>query len=75
MINVSRLKISASFDAVEPRGRGSGARCGSRELAERQLAIEADEIAALPDEEVEELRLIYSGPRTARGGPAPSPSA
>lgn len=37
----------------------------SRELAERQLAIEADEIAALPDEEVEELRLIYQ----ARGLP------
>ncbi|GAA5163778.1 hypothetical protein GCM10023321_51160 [Pseudonocardia eucalypti] len=31
----------------------------SRELAQRQLDIEADEIAALPDEEVEELRLIY----------------
>lgn len=31
----------------------------SREVAERQLAIEADEIATLPDEEVEELRLIY----------------
>ncbi|MGH3979091.1 MAG: VIT1/CCC1 transporter family protein [Pseudonocardiaceae bacterium] len=37
----------------------------SRELVERQLAIEADEIAALPDEEVEELRLIYM----ARGLP------
>ncbi len=38
----------------------------SRELADRQLAIEADEIAALPEEEVEELRLIYQ----ARGLPA-----
>jgi VIT1/CCC1 family predicted Fe2+/Mn2+ transporter len=37
----------------------------SRELVERQLAIEADEIATLPDEEVEELRLIYQ----ARGLP------
>jgi vacuolar iron transporter family protein len=37
----------------------------ARELAERQLSIEADEIAALPDEEVEELRLIYQ----ARGLP------
>jgi len=31
----------------------------SRELARHQLAIEADEIATLPEEEVEELRLIY----------------
>ena len=38
----------------------------SRELAVRQLAIEAEEIAALPEEEVEELRLIYQ----ARGLPA-----
>ncbi|MDN5851555.1 MAG: VIT1/CCC1 transporter family protein [Actinomycetia bacterium] len=37
----------------------------SRELTERQLAIEAEEIAALPEEEVEELRLIYQ----ARGLP------
>ncbi|NMH99273.1 VIT1/CCC1 transporter family protein [Pseudonocardia acidicola] len=37
----------------------------SRELAERQLAIEADELAALPEEEAEELRLIYQ----ARGLP------
>ncbi len=37
----------------------------SREVVERQLAIEADEIAALPDEELEELRLIYQ----ARGLP------
>jgi VIT1/CCC1 family predicted Fe2+/Mn2+ transporter len=37
----------------------------SRELAERQLALETDEIAALPDEELEELRLIYQ----ARGLP------
>lgn len=37
----------------------------SRELTERQLALEADEIASLPDEEVEELRLIYQ----ARGLP------
>lgn len=37
----------------------------ARELTERQLAIEADEIAALPEEEVEELRLIYQ----ARGLP------
>lgn len=37
----------------------------ARELAERQLAIEADEIAALPEEEAEELRLIYQ----ARGLP------
>lgn len=37
----------------------------SRELARHQLAIEADEIASLPDEEVEELRLIYQ----ARGLP------
>ncbi|MGH3665697.1 MAG: VIT1/CCC1 transporter family protein [Egibacteraceae bacterium] len=31
----------------------------SRELAERQLRVEAAEIAALPDEELEELALIY----------------
>jgi VIT1/CCC1 family predicted Fe2+/Mn2+ transporter len=37
----------------------------ARELAVRQLAIEAEEIAALPEEEVEELRLIYQ----ARGLP------
>jgi VIT1/CCC1 family predicted Fe2+/Mn2+ transporter len=37
----------------------------SRELARHQLAIEADEIATLPEEEVEELRLIYQ----ARGVP------
>lgn len=37
----------------------------SRELVERQLALEADEIATLPDEEAEELRLIYQ----ARGLP------
>jgi VIT1/CCC1 family predicted Fe2+/Mn2+ transporter len=37
----------------------------SRELARHQLAIEADEIASLPEEEVEELRLIYQ----ARGLP------
>jgi vacuolar iron transporter family protein len=37
----------------------------ARELAQRQLAIEADEIATLPEEEVEELRLIYQ----ARGVP------
>lgn len=37
----------------------------SRELTERQLAIEAEEIAALPEEEIEELRLIYQ----ARGLP------
>jgi VIT1/CCC1 family predicted Fe2+/Mn2+ transporter len=37
----------------------------SRELARHQLAIEAEEIANLPDEEVEELRLIYQ----ARGLP------
>src|SRR5581483_3600964 len=37
----------------------------SRELARHQLAIEADEIATLPEEEVEELRLIYQ----ARGLP------
>jgi VIT1/CCC1 family predicted Fe2+/Mn2+ transporter len=37
----------------------------ARELTDRQLAIEAEEIAALPEEEVEELRLIYQ----ARGLP------
>lgn len=37
----------------------------ARELAERQLAVEAEEIAAMPEEEVEELRLIYQ----ARGLP------
>lgn len=37
----------------------------SRELTERQLSLEADEIATLPDEELEELRLIYQ----ARGLP------
>lgn len=37
----------------------------SREAAERQLAIERDEIAAVPDEEREELTLIYQ----ARGLP------
>lgn len=37
----------------------------SRELTERQLGLEAEEIAALPDEELEELRLIYQ----ARGLP------
>jgi len=31
----------------------------SRELYQRQLAIEADEIAAVPEEEYEELALIY----------------
>jgi VIT1/CCC1 family predicted Fe2+/Mn2+ transporter len=37
----------------------------ARELTERQLGVEAEEIAALPEEEVEELRLIYQ----ARGLP------
>ncbi|MFC5995111.1 VIT1/CCC1 transporter family protein [Pseudonocardia hispaniensis] len=37
----------------------------SRELVERQLELEADEIASLPEEEIEELRLIYQ----ARGLP------
>jgi vacuolar iron transporter family protein len=31
----------------------------SRELYQRQIAIEADEIAAVPEEEQEELKLIY----------------
>ncbi len=31
----------------------------SRELSERQLRIEADELEAFPEEEAEELRLIY----------------
>ena len=31
----------------------------SRESSERQLRVEADEIEAFPDEELEELRLIY----------------
>ncbi len=31
----------------------------SRELSERQLRVEAEEIAAIPDEEREELSLIY----------------
>jgi VIT1/CCC1 family predicted Fe2+/Mn2+ transporter len=31
----------------------------SRELAERQLQVEGDELEAQPDEEAEELRLIY----------------
>jgi VIT1/CCC1 family predicted Fe2+/Mn2+ transporter len=37
----------------------------ARELTDRQLAIEAEEIATLPEEEAEELRLIYQ----ARGLP------
>ena len=31
----------------------------ARESAERQLRVEADELAAVPDEELEELQLIY----------------
>lgn len=33
----------------------------ARELYENQIATEADELAAFPDEEEEELRLIYEG--------------
>ena len=38
----------------------------SRELAEREMSIERDELAAAPDEEREELQLIYE----AKGVPA-----
>ena len=38
----------------------------ARELAQRQLAIEADEIRAVPQEEQQELALIYE----AKGLPA-----
>lgn len=47
----------------------------SRELYRRQIAIEAREAAAIPDEETEELVLIYQAKGLAEAQARPGPGA